>query len=49
LMARAALVSSRPSIYQRQDYWQARTKHALLIAAKLEHFFTNLERSCLLD
>lgn len=30
------------SIYQRQAYWQAKTKHALLIAAKLE-------RSCLLD
>jgi len=33
-MARSALVIT--SIYQRQAYWQARTKHALLIAAKLE-------------
>ena len=46
-MARSALVIT--SIYQRQAYWQARTKHALLIAAKLEDLFTNLEHSCLLD
>jgi hypothetical protein len=46
-MARSALVIT--SIYQRQAYWQARTKHALPIAAKLEDLFTNLERSCLLD
>lgn len=46
-MARSALVIT--SIHQRQAYWQARTKRALLIAAKLEDLLTNLECSCLLD